>query len=178
MKLFSFPFANARGTTLAEVLVAVAVLAVALAALAAAIPTAAYGIQEGAQLSTATFLAEQRMEQVRNATWQKPQPAPPAIPTLPGIDTVGLSPSRAAAPVSALGVVTFPDEPALPTPYSSYWRAVRITACDAPAGCGGVLDRGLRQVTVTVGYPPITAAGQPASGTSKSISLTMYVAER
>ncbi len=167
-----------RGATLPEVLIAAAILAVALAALAGVIPTAAYGIQEGAQLSTATFLAEQRMEQVRNATWRKPHPAAPAVAVVPAVDTLGLSPSRATAPVGGDGAVTFPDETPLPAPYSDYWRAVRIAACDVPPGCGGIVDRALRQITVTVGYRPITAAGQAAAGTSKSISLTTHIGER
>ncbi len=48
-----------RGMTLAEVLIAVAIIGVGLVALSSAIPLAAYGIQEGNQLSTATFLANQ-----------------------------------------------------------------------------------------------------------------------
>lgn len=173
-----FPAMNEDGLTIAEVLVAVAILGVALAALAGAIPTAAYGIQEGAQLSTATFLAEQRMEQVRNATWRKPLPAPPAAPALSAVDTLGVSPSRATAPVGDDRAVTFPDETPLGAPYVNYWRTVRIADCGTSPGCSGVLDPGLRQVTVTVGYRPITSGGQAPAGTSKTVSLTMRVAQR
>ena len=61
--------ADVRGMTIAEVLIAVGIIGVGLLALCSAIPIAAYGINEGSQLSTATFLANQRMEQVRNARW-------------------------------------------------------------------------------------------------------------
>ena len=54
-----------RGMTVAEVLIAVVIIGVGLVALSSAIPLAAYGIQEGNQLSTATFLANQRLEQIR-----------------------------------------------------------------------------------------------------------------
>ena len=60
---------DVRGMTIAEVLMAVGIIGVGLLALCSAIPIAAYGINEGSQLSTATFLANQRMEQVRNARW-------------------------------------------------------------------------------------------------------------
>src|SRR5688572_17148749 len=60
---------NERGLTLAEILVAVAILGIGLVGLAVVVPIASYGVQEGSQLSTATFLAEQRLEQIRNAPW-------------------------------------------------------------------------------------------------------------
>jgi prepilin-type N-terminal cleavage/methylation domain-containing protein len=167
---------NQRGMTIAEVLVAVAILGVALAALTGVIPAAAYGIQEGAQLSTATFLAEQRLEQVRNATWQKPQPAPPAAP--PAVDTLGVSTSPATAPVGDGAAVTFPDESPMGQPYGSFWRAVRIADCGAAPGCSGVVHSALRQVTVTVGYRPMTAAGPAPAGTRQTVSVTMYMAQR
>src|SRR5215471_5793895 len=87
------------GMSLMEVMIAVAILGVGLLALSSAIPIAAYGIQEGNQLSTATFLANQRMEQVRNATWT----------VCPSLDKLGVSAAATAAPDSS-GVVTFPDE--------------------------------------------------------------------
>ena len=62
--------ASQRGMTIAEVLIASAIIATGLVALSAAIPLASYGLQEGNQLSTATFLATERMEQVRNASWR------------------------------------------------------------------------------------------------------------
>ena len=70
------------GLTLMEVMIAVAVVGIGLVALSSAIPLAAYGIQEGNQLSSAIFLANQRMEQVRNARWEA---GPPCV------DNVGVS---------------------------------------------------------------------------------------
>jgi len=166
-----------RGMTLAEVLIAVAIIGVGLVALSSAIPLAAYGIQEGNQLSTATFLANQRLEQIRNATWQVAQPAP-AVPAVAAVDTLGVSATSTAAPVAAGGVITFPDEVPLGAPYAGYTRTVRITGCDAGLGCGGIVHADLRQVTVAVSYRPMTGIGVAPAATTKSAVVTMYVAKR
>ena len=79
-----------RGMTVAEVLIAVVIIGVGLVALSSAIPLAAYGIQEGNQLSTATFLANQRLEQIRNAAWQAARPAP-AVPAVAAVDKLGVA---------------------------------------------------------------------------------------
>jgi hypothetical protein len=164
------PIANQQGLTVVEILFAVVIIGIGLVALSSAIPIAAYGIQEGNQLSTATFLANQRMEQVHNAQWTA---CPPA-------DKLGVSASVAEAPVSG-GVVTFPDEDPLPAPYGGYSREVRISDLQGPATCpGGVLTgtTGLRQVTVTVSYHPMTGIGMAPTTTAKSAILTMYISQR
>jgi prepilin-type N-terminal cleavage/methylation domain-containing protein len=56
---------NERGMTLVEVLVAVAVLTVGLTAIAAGMQLGTSGITQAQQETTATFLAEQRLEDVR-----------------------------------------------------------------------------------------------------------------
>ncbi len=166
-----------RGMTLAEVLIAVAIIGVGLVALSSAIPLAAYGIQEGNQLSTATFLANQRLEQIRNTTWQAARPAP-AVPAVAAVDKLGVSASSTAAPVGDGGVITFPDEVPLGAPYAGYTRTVRITSCDAGPGCGGIVHADLRQVTVTVSYRPMTGIGVAPAATTKSAVVTMYVTKR
>ena len=158
---------NHHGMTLAEILVALAIIGVGLVALAAAIPLAGYGIQEGSQLSTATFLANQRLEQVRNATWT----------ATPPVDNLGVSASTAVPPQSG-ATVTFPDEGPMAVPYAGYNRTVRVLDCSVGAGCSGIVNATMRQVTVTVIYAPITGVGQAASGTTKSAVVTMYISER
>lgn len=158
---------NEDGMTLAEVLAAAAVVGIGLVALASAIPLAAYGIQEGNQLSTATFLASQRMEQVRSASWT----------TSPAADNLGSSPSTLTAPQSG-GATTFPDEISLAAPYAGYARTVRIRDCSLAGGCSGVQDAGLRQISVTVAYAPMTGIGQTPAGATKSAVLTMLVSKR
>lgn len=157
-----------RGLTLAEVLVAVAVIGIGLAALAATVPLSSYGIQEGNQVSTATFLANARLEQVKNATWSE---AP--IPT--GVDNVGTSASATAAPQTG-GTTTFPDESPVAAPYTQYSRTVRVYPCTMAGVSCGVADANLRQVVVTVTYRPLTGVGQ-SSGT-KSAIVTMLIARR
>lgn len=159
-------FVDQRGMTLPEILAAVVVIMVALVALASAIPISAYGIQEGSQLTTATFLANQRMEQVKQRQWSEAQ------------DEVGFSASSTAAPTDTGGTTTFPDENPVAAPYTQFTRTVRITDCGTGAGCGGVVHAGLRQVVVTVSYQPLTGQGQAAAGTTKSAIVSLVVAQR
>ena len=70
-RAWSFAAAGQAGMSLAEILIACVIIAVGLVGLLSAVPTASYGIQEGRQLSTAAFLANQRLEQVRNAVDRK-----------------------------------------------------------------------------------------------------------
>jgi prepilin-type N-terminal cleavage/methylation domain-containing protein len=160
---------NERGMTLAEILIAIAIIGVGLAALASAIPISAYGIQEGSQLSTATFLANQRLEQVRNAQWYA-DPAGGA-----DVDTLGVSASSTAAPQSG-GTTMFPDEAAVASPYTQFARTVRITDCGIGGGCQTVVSANLRQVTVTVSYQPLTGVGQASA--VKPVVVTMLIAKR
>ena len=167
-----------RGLTLTEIMLAVAIISVGLAGLLSAIPIAAYGIQEGRQLSTATFLANQRVEQVRNATWQAAWPPPPDPATVPPVDTLGVSAPITTAPVGDGGAVTFPDENPVAGPYAGYTRTVRITDCAVAPGCNGIVSAGLRQITVTASYRPMTGIGVAPAGTSKSAVITMYITQR
>ena len=171
-----------RGSTLIEALIAMAIIAVGVWALSAAIPLATYGIQEGNQLSTATFLVNQRLEHVRNARWEQ----------TPCVDALGLSASATVAPVGSCagGAVTFADENPVLSQNGAYTRTVRITRCGVGAGCSAVVDPvcvatpnapdacDLRQVVVTVTYRPMTGTGLSAAGTAKASAVTMYVARR
>jgi prepilin-type N-terminal cleavage/methylation domain-containing protein len=169
-RVLRFVVADQRGMSLAEILVACVIVAIGLVGLLSAVPTASYGIQEGRQLSTATFLANQRLEQVRNAPWTQ----------CPTADTLGVSASASVAPAAG-GTTTFPDESPMAAPYGDYTRTVRITdtqpADPCVAGVGGP-NVGLRQVTVTVSYRPSTATGVAAAGTTKSAIVSMLMAQR
>jgi hypothetical protein len=61
-------------------------------------------------------------------------------------------------------------------PYAGYTRMVRVTDCGVGAGCGGVVDATLRQVTVTVSYTPLTGVGVGTA--AKSAVVTMLLARR
>lgn len=168
--------ASQRGMTLAEVLVALPIITIGLLALLSAIPLSTYATQEGSQISTATFLANQRLEQVRNAQWLATCPAT--------VDNVGVSPSSTAPPVDAAAATTFADESPMAAPYTAYTRQVRIsdsvastTICNVATGqITGTY--GLRTVTVTVTYRPLSATGTSAVSASRSVAVNMQIAQR
>jgi prepilin-type N-terminal cleavage/methylation domain-containing protein len=56
---------NERGMTLIEVLVAVAIITIGLTAIATGMQVATSGINSGQQETTASFLAEQRIEDIK-----------------------------------------------------------------------------------------------------------------
>ena len=158
--------ADRRGMTLAEVLVALPIITIGLLALLAAIPLSTFATQEGKQTSTATFLANQRLEQVRNAQWS----------AIPAVDLLGISASPASPP-QAGGTVTFADENPVAS-YTGYQRLVRVTDCGVAGGCAGVTHSGMRLVTVTVSYAPLSATGKDAIPAPRSVAVTMLVAQR
>lgn len=170
--------ADSRGLTLVEILIALVIISVGLLGLAVVIPVASYGVQEGNQLTTATFLAEQRVEQVRNALWTDTPDVDclgvgaSAAPTIPG----GKSCSTTGA---ATGAVTFPDEGSTAIAgFSGYSRAARIVDCGVTA-CAGVTDAGMRLVTVTVTYTPGSGGGGKLAGASaKTASVSLLIARR
>lgn len=142
-----------RGLTLAEVLPALALLSIGLVAMIALLGPAGSSIHEGEHRSRAIFLASQRLEQIRHA--------------------VGRS-ETATDPLREVGA--FPDEPVLPVPHTAFSRSVRISDCGLPVGCSGVQSAGMRQVSVTVGYPGAAAgAGAAHRGV---VVLTTYIGPR
>ncbi len=173
-----FVTVDQAGMSLAEILIACVIIAVGLVGLLSAVPTASYGIQEGRQLSTATFLANQRLEEVSKAQWiqcRDEDGAGGAAPTT--VDFLGVSAPATAAPTDALATVTFPDESPMAAPYGDYTRTVRIIDLQPADPCGGP-NYGLRQVVVTVSYRAMTGAGLAAGGTTKSAIVTMLIAEQ
>jgi len=178
---------NQRGMTLAEVMVALPIITIGLLALLSAIPLSTYATQEGSQTSTATFLANQRLEQVRNAQWSaqcQVDPATALVVAGPAIvnDKVGVSTPSTAAPQDPGAVVTFADESPMAAPYAGYSRLVRIT--DSPAAApvctaAGVMSgTGMRGITVTVTYTPLSATGKNAVSGPRSVAVNMQIAQR
>jgi prepilin-type N-terminal cleavage/methylation domain-containing protein len=182
---------NERGMTVAEILVALVIISIGLVGLASVLPISSYGIQEGNQLSTAAFLAEQRLEEIKAVTWS----------ATPSVDCLGVSSSASFAsaypPTSYSGTcyptpggapsTSFPDESPsgsagaspptqLPSPYAGYTRQVRVQACTV-ALCG-VADTAIRLVTVQVTFTPLQGIGGVAINAPQSIQLTMLVARQ
>jgi prepilin-type N-terminal cleavage/methylation domain-containing protein len=158
-----------RGLTLAEILVALAVLGLGLVGLAVVIPVSSYGVQEGNQLSTAAFLAEQMVERTRAVTWT----GTPATDCL-GVSVGDTAPVPTGATCGGLTTTQFADETAV-SGYPSYRRAVRVTSC-AVTPCSGVTSATLRRVNVTVTYRGVSAAGQAPS--DKTVAIEWLVAQK
>jgi prepilin-type N-terminal cleavage/methylation domain-containing protein len=159
-----------RGLTLVEVLLAVAVVGVAVAGVGVVVPVSSYGVQEGNQLSAATFLAEQMVERARAATWT----------VEPAVDCLGASVGDTApVPTGAtcLGVTTtqFPDETAGVRGAPQYRRTVRISRCETGA-CAGMNAIGLRLVEVTVDYTPLST-GSVAGGV-RTVQLAWLASQK
>jgi hypothetical protein len=118
------------------------------------LPPAASGIREGEHRSRAIFLASQRLEHVRHAVGR----------SVPDTDPL-LTPSTA-----------FPDEPMLAGPDAAFSRFLRVMDCGSAQGCSGVQSPGLRQVSVTVGYPGTGAEGVAVP--RSAVILTTYIGSR
>ena len=170
---------NERGLTLAEILVAIAIIGLGLIGLAVVIPVSSYGVQEGNQLSTATFLGEQMVERARAAAWT----------STPVVDCLGVSATANAepvpvAPATCVGAASptltqFPDETTAGvgvSGYRQYTRIVRVTDC-AATPCAGVTSGSMRLVTVTVTYTPLTSSGG-ASTVPKTVRIEWLVAQK
>ena len=169
---------NERGLTLAEILVATVVISIGLVGLAVVIPLSSYGVHEGNAMSTATFLAEQRLEEVRNATWTTTPSANDCLGINPSGEPTSTTCTRTqpSACTGGTACTTFSDESAV-TGYGGYSRNVRITDCGTTA-CAGVTNVNMRLVRVTVSYKPISGVGASASGAQKSAVLELIIARR
>ncbi len=174
--------ADERGMTLAEVLVALVIISIGLVGLASVMPISSYGIQEGNQMSTATFLAEQRLEQLKAAQWTT-NGTPVDCLGSSGNNTSNCSFSGGNPPsnFSNCGGANFNDETPssnpLPTPYTNYTRQARIQPCDAAGSGCGVSDASIRLVTVRVSYTPLQGIGGVATA-QKFVDLSMLIAQR
>jgi prepilin-type N-terminal cleavage/methylation domain-containing protein len=155
------------GLTLVEILVALVVISVGLVGIAVIVPVSSEAIQHGGQLSRATFLAEQTIEQARMATWT------PAVDCL-GVSTGSTPPAPTGPGCHGSKASRFPDEPAVggdPT----YRRILRVVDCSS-VPCAGVTDAALRLVTVVVTYRTPGVAGEPT--TDKAVTLEWLVSRR
>jgi len=170
------------GFTLAEVMLAAVVITVAFVSLLSVIPYSSAALQSGNQTSTATFLANQKLEEAKNIPWT----------TSPNNDCLGISNGAAAPTVPAgetcrLNGVVLNANAALPWAadqgptaipnFNGYSRNVRIVNCAAvPAACSNVADAGMRLVTVSVTFQPMTTSATAAP--PKTVTVSMIVAER
>jgi prepilin-type N-terminal cleavage/methylation domain-containing protein len=135
------------GFTLAEILVACAVVGLGLLAVTSGLSVGVQGVETGRQQSTAIHLAEQRMDQVRAAAMR------PSEPPFQHATT-------AAFPSEAYGAMTYAP---------AFRRTVTLTSYTGPAAGLPTGVPGLR-VDVAVFYKQITAAGVLTGERSVKIS--------
>ena len=100
---------DARGLTLAEVVAAAMIVGIGLAGLMIVVPIGSFGLAEGNQLTTATFLAEERLEHVRNAPWT----------SSPDNDCVGIGPTAARPTASLMASTTLGGSLIVPSAIAS-----------------------------------------------------------
>jgi len=150
--------------------VAVALAGVAAAALGIIVPVSISGVQAGAQLSTATFLAEQALERARGAAWT----ADPPVDCL-GLSSSDLAPGPVGATCHTAVMSEFPDGGAIDE-HPQYRRTVRIESC-VTTPCAGVISPGLRLVEVSVAYTPLTGAGS-VSASPGTVRLAWLVSQK
>ncbi|HXG03363.1 MAG TPA: type II secretion system protein [Candidatus Binatia bacterium] len=133
-----------QGFTLAETLAAIGILGIGLVALLSSISWGFAGVDASRRSTTALFLAEQRMEEVK-----------------------AFAASTAANQGwSRLTSAAFPAEPYRTIPgYPDYRRTVTVT--DSPNGLANV-----KQVEVRVFYRPVTAGGLGVE-TSSAVSTLL-----
>jgi prepilin-type N-terminal cleavage/methylation domain-containing protein len=129
------------GFTLAEIMVACAVIAVGLIAVSTGFGFGVDGVEAGRQQSTAVFLAEQRIEQAKELAARQPNLADLNATNLPATEAYG---SIAGAP-------------------STYRRTTTITT--NPGGTTGA------RVDVSVFYRPVTGRGVLTTERVVSLSI-------
>jgi type II secretory pathway pseudopilin PulG len=178
---------DSRGMTIAEVLVALGVIMVGLLALIATMPMSTSTITQANLKTTATFLAQQRLEQIKNAQWCFSCGAGGgAVDTLCG---TGLNGTAACLqwPDEAYDTIAIPAGSACPTTdtsvscYPRFRRQTRIIDCSV-VSCSGIAIgtatvSTLRQVTVTVWFVPLAATVARDVSDTTTVSTTADLGE-
>jgi Tfp pilus assembly protein PilV len=132
-----------RGASLAEVLVSSALLVLTIAAVFSSLAYGVNGVESSRESSTAVFLAEQRLEQVRAF----------AVSTAASQGFANLT--AGAFPAEAYGSLSG---------YANFRRTVSVT--DSPGG-----NADLKLVQVTVAYKPASTKGYGAETSTTLTTL-------
>jgi type II secretory pathway pseudopilin PulG len=164
---------DTAGMTVAEVVIALAVITVGLLALVSTMPLSTSAIAGSNLKTTAAFLAQQRLEQIKNAQWDA------------GVDTLHGAGSNGDAAVDpwldeGYNTIVIASGPSNAN-YPRFRRAVRIADCSV-VSCSGiptgtVSANTLRQVTVTVSFRPLTGPGTVSAG-EESVQVVTLITRR
>ena len=178
-------FRNEGGMSIVEVVIALGIIMVGLLALIAAVPLSTGLIGQSNLKTTAAFLAQQRLERIKNAQWCLACGAGgAAVDALGGADSPGGS-AVAQWPDEDYGTIAFPGAQNCAGSDRSggcgFRREVRITDCSI-AICSGIATatasvNDVRQVTVTVLFRPLTSVGTMGSNV-ESLQAVTLIAKR
>jgi len=159
------------GMTVVEVMIALGVITVGLVALIAAMPLSTSRIEDSNLKTTATFLAQQRLEQIRNAQWTI------AADTLGGPGSNGTA-AVAQWPDEGYDTIVIPMGESNAS-YLRFRRQVRINDCSViacsgiPTGTAGI--NALREITVTVFFLSGVGTGRT---NEESVRLVTLITQR
>ncbi len=146
-----------EGFTLIEILIACAIIGIGLVPVSWALTMGIQGVETGRQQSTAVFLAQQRMDQVKAAALVASEP-----------------------PLLNVNAGAFPAEASISGPGITGALRFRRTVTISPPyiGPAGGLPTGLQgiRVDVDVFYQPITARG--VLTTERSVRLSTFLTSR
>ncbi len=153
-----------RGFTLAEVLVAVVIIMVGLVAVASGFQYATSGVATGRGETIATFLAEQRMEQIKTVAMTNYDPPYPGLSLATGTTTTEFCSGSTCQATAITGT-------------TSYTRVTTITDITTDAGrCTGVTPLLCKRIRVTVTYRPVTSRGDVSQ--ARTVELFAVVTPR
>jgi Tfp pilus assembly protein PilV len=154
-----------RGFTLAEVLVAVFIIMVALVAVASGFQYATSGVATGRGETVATFLAEQRIEQLKTVAMTNYYGSPIGPAWVASASLLG---GTLAVPVtftescqsSNIGATTSNCQTTAITGTTSYTRVTSIIDNPGGTGCDNSAPALVcKRIRVTVTYRPVTTRG-------------------
>lgn len=146
-----FLLKDEAGLTLVEILVAVAVIMIGLVAVMQLFPVGTQSMDTGRKQSTAVFLAEQRIEQIKAFALSNPWSNLPA----------NCSPCAAVAPFNSQGFNTIPG-------YPEY--SITVNLQPGPTAT-------TRLVRIQVSYRRITGGGSAVQAAGNQVDMATLIAQ-
>lgn len=164
---------NERGFTLAEVLVATFIIVVGLVALASGFQFATSGVATGRGETVASFLAEQRLEQLKAIAMTNYYGSPAWAATL---TLAGGSAVTEYCQTTNIGATGTNCQSTAITGVASYVRVTRVSDNPGGTGCTGVAPLLCKRIWVNVTYRPVTTRGDVSQ--TRSVDVYAVVAPR
>jgi prepilin-type N-terminal cleavage/methylation domain-containing protein len=158
-----------RGFTLAEVLVAVFVILVGLIAVATGFQYATSGVATGRGETVATFLAEQRVEQLKTIAMTNYTGPWTGTSLAAGTTTEYCQSSNIGATSSNCQATAF-------TGTATYTRTTTITDNPGGTGCTGTAPMLCKRIRVSVSFRPVTSSGDLSQ--TRTVDVYAVVAPR